>query len=80
MAATGIDAAIRELERDAERIQQAIRILKSVNTQKGKAAPGPGRPSKKVRGGRRQLSAAGRRRIAEAAKKRWAAFRAKQKS
>ena len=74
MAATGIDAAIKELERDAERIQQAIRILKSVST-KQVAAVGPGRQ----RGGRRKLSAAGRRRIAEAAKKRWAAFRASQK-
>ena len=74
MAATGIESAIRELERDAERIAQAIRILKSVST-KGDKASTPGRK----RGGRRKLSAAGRKRIAEAAKKRWAAFRASQK-
>jgi hypothetical protein len=75
MAATGIDAAIRELERDAERIQEAIRILKSV----GNRGVGPSTPGRKKRGGRRKLSAAGRKRIAEAAKKRWAAFRAAQK-
>jgi hypothetical protein len=73
MPATGIDTAIRELERDAERIQEAIRILRSVNTQK--STGGTAAKSSK-RGGRRKLSAAGRRRIAEAAKKRWAAFRA----
>jgi hypothetical protein len=77
MAANGIDAAIRELERDLDRIQEAIRILKSVSNKGGGSAAGrPGRP----RGGRRKLSAAGRKRIAEAAKKRWAAFRASQKA
>lgn len=74
MAANGIDAAIRELERDLDRIQEAIRILKSVSS-KGSSTAGPGRK----RGGRRKLSAAGRKRIAEAAKKRWAAFRASKK-
>ncbi len=77
MAANGIDSAIRELERDLARIQDAIRILKSVST-KGGSAPA-GKPGRKKRGGRRKLSAAGRRRIAEAAKKRWAAFRASEK-
>ena len=76
MAANGIDSAIRELERDLDRIQEAIRILKSVSNKGGGT---PGKPGRK-RGGRRKLSAAGRKRIAEAAKKRWAAFRASQKS
>ena len=76
MPATGIETAIRELEKDAERIQEAIRILRSV----GRQTPSSGTATKKARrGGRRQLSAAGRRRIAEAAKKRWAAFRASNK-
>lgn len=70
MPSSGIDAAIRELERDAKRISDAIRLLRSVRTQTAGSAPGP------KTGGRRKLSAAGRRRIAEAAKKRWAAFRA----
>ena len=76
MPATGIETAIRELERDAERIQEAIRILRSVST---KTSSGGAAPKKARRGGRRKLSAAGRRRIAEAAKKRWAAFRAGNK-
>lgn len=77
MAATGIEAAIRELENDLERIQEAIRILKSVSTK----TTGPASTGRKSgRGGRRKLSAAGRKRIAEAARKRWAAFRASQKS
>jgi len=75
MPSSGIDAAIRELERDAKKISDAIRLLRSVRTQAAGSGPGPG-PKKR---GRRKLSAAGRRRIAEAAKKRWAAFRASSK-
>ena len=73
MPTTGIETAIRELERDVERINQAIRLLKSVNAQKFAAAPAKAVRKKQ---GRRKLSAAGRRRIADAAKKRWANFRA----
>ncbi len=73
MPATGIDAAIRELQREQERIQGVISALKSL-----RPGSGPGRRAKRV-GKRRKLSQAGRRRISIAAKKRWAAIRAAKK-
>ena len=74
MPATGIDAAIRELQREQERIQGVISALKSLR-------PGSG-PGKRTRRGKRtgrKLSQAGRRRISIAMKKRWAAQRAAKK-
>ncbi len=74
MPATGIDAAIRELQREQEGIQGVISALKSLR-------PGSGL-GKRTRHGKRtgrKLSQAGRRRISIAAKKRWAAIRAAKK-
>ncbi len=74
MPATGIDAAIRELQHEQERIQGVISALKSLR-------PGSG-PGKRTRRGKRtgrKLSQAGRRRISMAAKKRWAAIKAAKK-
>ncbi len=76
MPASGIDAAIRELQREQERIQGIISALKSLR-------PGSG-PGKRTRRGKRKrtgwkLSQAGRRRISIAMKKRWAARRAAKK-
>ena len=68
MPATGIDAAIRELQREQERIQGVISALKSLR-------PGSG-PRKRTGG---KISQAGRRRISIAAKKRWAAIKAAKK-
>ncbi len=74
MPASGIDAAIRELQHEQERIQGVISALKSLR-------PGSG-PGKRTRRGKRtgrKLSQAGRRRISMAAKKRWAAIKAAKK-
>ena len=73
MPLNGVDAAIRELEGEVKRIQDAIQTLRSFErgTANGAGAR-RGRPR-----GRRKLSADARRRIAEAAKRRWAAVRAK---
>jgi hypothetical protein len=71
---SGIDAAIRELESEQQRIEQAIKILRSVRPQ-AKSDGARVRPREK-----RKLSAAGRKRISEAAKKRWAALRSKGKA
>lgn len=65
MRASELDAAIRELEREVKRLQEAIATLRKIQTQRG------GKADRKVR----RLSAQGRRRISEAAKKRWAAYR-----
>jgi len=74
MPTSGIDAAIRELKHEQERIQGIISALKSLR-------PGSG-PRKRTRRGKRtggKISQAGRRRISIAAKKRWAAIRAAKK-
>ena len=74
MPATGIDAAIRELQREQEKIQGVISALKSLR-------PGSG-PGKRTRRGKRtggKISQAGRRRISIAMKKRWAAIKAAKK-
>jgi len=74
MPATGIDAAIRELQHEQERIQGVISALKSI-------FPGSG-PGKRARRGKRtggKLSQAARKKISMAAKKRWAAVRAAKK-
>ncbi len=76
MLATGIDAAIRELQHEQERIQGVISALKSLR-------PGSG-SGKRTRRGKpkrtgRKLSQAARKKISMAAKKRWAAVRAAKK-
>lgn len=70
MRGSGVEAAIRELQREVEKIQEAIAVLRKIRP-----------PAAAVRGqrGRRRLSAQARRRISQAAKKRWAALRASQK-
>ena len=65
MAESGIDAAIRELEREQKRIREAILMLKRIR-------PGGSNPSRR---GRRRLSPEARQKISEAAKKRWATRR-----
>ena len=76
MPASGIDAAIRELQREQERIQGVISELKSLR-------PGSGSGKRTRRGKRkrtgRKLSQAARKKISMAAKKRWAAQRAAKK-
>ncbi len=76
MPATGIDAAISELQREPERIQGVISALKSLR-------PGSGLGKRTRRGKRkrtgRKLSQAARRRMSIAAKKLWAARRAAKK-
>ena len=74
MPASGIDAAIRELQHEQERIQGIISALKSLR-------PGSG-SGKRTRRGKRtggKISQAGRRRISIAMKKRWAAIKAAKK-
>ena len=68
MQPSGIESAIRELQRDVKRVQEAISMLRGI--QKERAARGVGAVRK-----RRPLSAKARRRISEAAKQRWAASR-----
>jgi hypothetical protein len=68
MPSTGIEAAIKELEREEQNIQDAIRMLRSIHGAHTNGAAAPKR-------GRRKMSAAARRKISEAAKKRWAAVR-----
>ena len=69
MQQSGVEAAIQELEKDVKRVQEAIAVLKKIQSQR--ASDGAA-----TRGPKRRLSAKARRRIAEAAKKRWAAIRA----
>ena len=76
MSVSGIDAAIRELQQEQERILGVISALKSLR-------PGSG-PGKRTRRGKlnrtgRKLSQAARKKISMAAKKRWAAQRAAKK-
>ena len=73
MPASGIDAAIRELQHEQEKIQGVISALKRL-----RPGSGPGKRTRRV-GKRRKLSQAGRRRISIAAKKRWANQRAAKK-
>ncbi|MGH9467579.1 MAG: hypothetical protein ACRD1Y_09505 [Terriglobales bacterium] len=63
-----LSIAIRDLEQQKRRIEDALKILRHLD-QKGGAAAGKGR----------KLSAEGRRRIAEAQKRRWAKARAAKK-
>ncbi len=74
MPASGIDAAIRELQHEQERIQGVISALKSL-----RPGSGPGKRTRRVKRTGRKLSQAGRRRISIAAKKRWAAIKAAKK-
>ena len=69
MQQSGVEAAIQELEKDVKRVQEAISVLKKIQSQR--AASGAATRSPK-----RRLSAKARRRIAEAARKRCAAIRA----
>jgi hypothetical protein len=70
MQNSGVDAAIRELEREVGQIRDVIgklrRIRAARGAQRSNSAP------------KRRLSAEARKRIALAARKRWAAFRAKK--
>ncbi|MBI4458607.1 MAG: hypothetical protein HY648_00940 [Acidobacteria bacterium] len=72
MQPSGVEAAIRELEQDVKRVQEAISMLKRIHAQRANKGLGNSRP-------RRRLSAQARRRISEAAKKRWAALRTAKK-
>ena len=69
MALSGVEAAIRELEREQKKIRDVILMLKRIRPQ---SADQRGRLGER-------LSARARRRISEAAKKRWAALRASSK-
>jgi hypothetical protein len=71
MQSSGVDAAIHELEQEVKKVQEAIAMLRRIQSQRGSRVGTVGR---KVR----RLSAEARRKISEAAKKRWAAHRAKK--
>jgi hypothetical protein len=73
MQASGIESAIRELEREAKNIQEAIQMLKRIYSARSSSASSASSTGK--RGGRRRLSASARKRISEAAKRRWALVR-----
>lgn len=68
MQNSGVDAAIRELEREVSQIQEVIGKLRRIRAARGTQNPAPRK--------RRRLSAEARKRIAQAARKRWAALRA----
>jgi hypothetical protein len=66
---SGVLNAIRELEKEAKKLHEAISLLKRFQSQRaGIASAINARPHTK-------LSPAARRRISEASKKRWEAFR-----
>ncbi len=65
--------AIRELEAEKERIDAALRVLRSIGGGSGVSA-GVGYTPRK-----RNISEAGRKRIAEAQRRRWAKVRAAKK-
>ena len=67
MVLSGVEAAIRELEREQKKTRDLIVMLKRIRPQNADPSG---------RQGRKQLSARARRRISEAAKKRWTALRA----
>jgi hypothetical protein len=73
---SGVQNAIRELEQEQQKIEEAISMLKSIHSQRssGGESSAPAAP-RGTRRKRRRLSADARRRISEAAKKRWAALR-----
>jgi hypothetical protein len=71
MGISGVEAAIRELEREQTKIRKVILMLKRIRPQSGDHKKGPGR---------KRLSAQARRRISEATKRRWAAVKASSKS
>jgi hypothetical protein len=71
MRASGVEAAIHELEREQKKIRKVIQMLKRIRPQSGDHKGHPGR---------KRLSAQTRRRISEAAKRRWAALRTSSKS
>jgi hypothetical protein len=69
MQNSGVEAAIRELEREVSQIQDVIGKLKRIRATR--RLPGNSNGALK----KRNLSPEARRRIALAAKKRWAAYR-----
>ena len=71
---SGIEAAIQELTRERQKIEQAIKLLRNIRPQRTLTGN-----STRVRG-RRRLSAKAKKRISEAAKKRWAAMKSKGKA
>ena len=70
MQPSGVESAIRELEKEAGKIQDAIGMLKKIQAERSAKTAGG-----KAKGGRRRLSAKARKRISEAAKRRWAVHR-----
>ncbi len=69
---SGIEAAIHELTREQQKIEQVIKLLRHIQTQ------GIGN-STNTRS-KRRLSAEARKRMSDAAKKRWAAIKSKGKA
>ena len=65
---SGVEAAIRELEREQKKIRGVIAMLKRIRQAHNRVSGNPGRR-------RRRLSAEARRKISAAAKKRWAVKR-----
>ena len=71
---SGIVAAIQELTRERQKIEQVIKLLRHIRPQGASVGN-----STKVRS-RGRLSAAARKRISVAAKKRWAEIKSKGKA
>ncbi|HXE31466.1 MAG TPA: hypothetical protein VN515_06670 [Terriglobales bacterium] len=67
---SNLNKAIQDLEEQKKRIDNALRILRELNSGRAVSAPGIGR----------NISPEGRRRIAEAQKRRWAKVRAAKKA
>lgn len=67
---SGVQAAIRELEREDKRVREAIAMLKRIRPTATFAPRGRGR----------HLSAETRRKISQATKRRWAALREKKRT
>jgi hypothetical protein len=74
-----IERIVAELEEERDRINQAIALLKGVNSSGSTRKSGArnGRSGRQQRGG---MSAAARKRLSEMMKKRWAERRKKTKS
>ena len=77
---SALKKARKELQKDAKRISDEIsRIDTILRSAVGRKPRGKKRTqAKKMRGGKRHISAAGRARIAAAQRKRWAKIRAKR--
>jgi hypothetical protein len=71
---SGVEEAIRELEREEQNLSAVIKLLKKIQETRGNLSGTKVEKTVKTRK-TRKLSPTARKRISEAAKKRWAAYR-----